>query len=66
MDTDTVGGQSLNRFADIHGIATESVQLGHDKHITGLQPVKQPDKLRTLTGRDATADAFGHDAALTD
>jgi len=59
-------GKSGHGRAHVHGIAAESVELGDDQHVAGLQPVGQAREASALGDGDAAGDGLGHDPAGLD
>ena len=54
------------RGCDIHGVPPETVELGDDQDITGLEPVGEPPKFQPIADGDAYPDGLGDDAVRLD
>lgn len=54
--------EALDRAADIHGVAAEPVELGHDQDVIPLEPVEEADEASALISGDAARDCLGDHA----
>lgn len=50
----------------VHGIAAESVELGHHQNVARLEPVEQAGEPAALPDRGGSRDGLGHEAARLD
>src|SRR3954463_8640017 len=54
------------RASDIHGVATEPIELGDDQHVTDLEPIDESGEAGPLSDGDAPRDRLGDDATRLD